>query len=104
MIDGPLPGGLAEYLDDVFLGSIVEKLDIGLVEDVPRKRGRPKKHQSNRERVAEQRQRAREQKLKVLAEQIRLNSPDTVGEVDCEGKEGRRPGVENGGRPVPKIV
>ena len=52
MIDGPLPGGLAEYLDDVFLGSIVEKLDIGLVEDVPRKRGRPKKHQSNRERVA----------------------------------------------------
>jgi hypothetical protein len=57
--------GLAEYLHDVFSGSKVEKLDIGLVEDVPRKRGRPGKHQSNRERVAQQRQRAREQKLKV---------------------------------------
>ena len=88
--------GLAEYLQDVFPGSRVEKLDIGLVEDVPRMRGRPGKHQSNRERVAQQRQRAREQKLKVLAEQIRLNSPDTVGGEDW-GKEGRGRGVENGG-------
>ena len=88
--------GLAEYLQDAFPGSKVEKLDIGLVEDVPRKRGRPGKHQSNRERVAQQRQRAREQKLKVLAEQIRLNSPDTIGGVDW-GKGGGRPGVENGG-------
>jgi hypothetical protein len=89
--------GLAEYLHDVFSGSKVEKLDIGLVEDVPRKRGRPGKHQSNRERVAQQRQRAREQKLKVFAEQIRLNSPDTIGGEDCEGKGGWRLGVENGG-------
>ena len=37
--------GLAEYLHDVFPGSKVEKLDIGLVEDAPRKRGRPGKHQ-----------------------------------------------------------
>ena len=87
---------LAEYLQDAFPGSRVEKLDIGLVEDVPRMRGRPRKHQSNRERVAQQRQRAREQKLKVLAEQIRLNSPDTVGGEDW-GKEGRGRGVENGG-------
>jgi len=88
--------GLAEYLEDAFPGSRVEKLDIGLVEDVPRKRGRPGKHQSNRERVAQQRQRAREQKLKVLAEQIRLNSQDTVGGEDW-GRNGGRPGVENGG-------
>jgi hypothetical protein len=88
--------GLAEYLHDVFPGSRIEKLDIGLVEDVPRKRGRPGKHQSNRERVAQQRQRAREQKLKVFAEQIRLNSPDTVGGEDW-GRNGGRPGPENGG-------
>ena len=56
----------------------------------------PGQHQSNRERVAQQRQRAREQKLKVLAEQIRLNSPDTMGGVDW-GKGGGRPGGENGG-------
>jgi hypothetical protein len=86
--------GLAEYLQDAFPGSRVEKLDIGLVEDVPRKRGRPGKHQSNRERVAQQRHRAREQKLKVLAEQIRLNSPDTVGREDWE---------RNGGGPVLKM-
>jgi hypothetical protein len=88
--------GLAEYLHDVFLGSRVEKLDIGLIDEVSKKRGRPKRHQSNRERVAQQRQRAREQKLKVFAEQIRLNSPDTLGQEDW-GKGGWRPGVENGG-------
>jgi hypothetical protein len=88
--------GLAEYLHDVFLGSRVEKLDIGLIDEVSKRRGRPKRHQSNRERVAQQRQRARERKLKVLAEQIRLNSPDTVGGEDW-GKGGWRPGVENGG-------
>jgi hypothetical protein len=71
--------GLAEYLHDVFPGSKVEKLDLGLIDEVSKRRGRPKRHQSNRERVAQQRQRAREQKLKVLAEQIRLNSQDTVG-------------------------
>ena len=35
--------GLAEYLHNAFPGSRVEKLDIGLVEDVPRRRGRPRK-------------------------------------------------------------
>jgi hypothetical protein len=38
----------------------------------------------------------REQKLKVLAEQLRLNSPDTMGGEDW-GKGGGRPGPENGG-------
>jgi hypothetical protein len=88
--------GLAEYLHDVFLGSRVEKLDIGLIDEVSKRRGRPKRHQSNRERVAQQRQRARAQKLKVFAEQIRLNSPDTLGQEDW-GEGGWRPGVENGG-------
>jgi hypothetical protein len=82
--------GLAEYLHDVFSGSKVEKLDIGLIDEVSKRRGRPKRHQSNRERVAQQRQRAREQKLKVLAEQIRLNSQDTIGGVDW-GKGGEVP-------------
>jgi hypothetical protein len=88
--------GLAEYLQDVFPGSKVEKLDIGLIDEVSNRRGRPRKHQSNRERVAQQRQRAREQKLKVLAEQIRLNSQDTVGGEDWGGNGGR-PGAVNGG-------
>jgi hypothetical protein len=88
--------GLADYLQDAFPGSRVEKLDIGLINELSKRRGRPRKHQSNRERVAQQRQRAREQKLKVLGEQIRLNSPDTVGREDW-GEEGGKPGVENGG-------
>jgi hypothetical protein len=92
--------GLAEYLHDVFPGSRIEKLDIGLVEDVPKRRGRPRKHRSNRERLIQQRRKARERKLKVLADQLRLNSPDTVEKKDCGGDCGKEVGrfcPENGG-------
>ena len=83
--------GLAEYLHDIFPGSGIQKLDIGLVENEPKRRGRPRKHNSNPERLARQRQKARERKVQAWAEQIRLNSQDTGGAEDCR-KRG-----ENGG-------
>ena len=96
--------GLAEYLHDVFPGSEVNKLDIGLAEDAPRRRGRPGKHHSNQERLAQQRQKAREHKMQVWAEQLRLNSPDAIGEEDwrrngriSRGSSGGTSQTENGG-------
>jgi hypothetical protein len=62
-----------------------------------KRRGRPRKHHSNRERLAQQRQKAREHKLQVLAEQLRLNSPDAIGEEDWRGN-GRRSQGDNGAR------
>jgi hypothetical protein len=83
---------LAEYLQEMLPGSKVEKLDIGISDDAPKKCGRRRKHKSNRERVAQQRQRAREEKLRLLAAQWRLNSPDTYEddwEKENENEEGR---------------
>ena len=71
----------------------VEKLDIGLVENVAKRRGRPRKYQSNPERVAQQRQKAREQKIKIWAEQLRPNSQDTSGEDDCRKRGLKMRGV-----------
>jgi hypothetical protein len=70
---------LAEYLHEVLPGSKLEKLDIGLVEQVRRKSGRPRKHATNRERVAAQRQKAKETKLQVLKDQFQLRMQDTNG-------------------------
>jgi hypothetical protein len=69
---------LAEYLHDLLPGSKLEKLDIGLVEQPPKKPGRPRKHATNRERVATQRQKAKEKKLQLLADQFRLRAQDTT--------------------------
>jgi len=90
--------GLAEYLHDIFLGSRIQKLDIGLVGDVAKNRGRPRKHHSNLERVAQQRQQARERKIQIWAKQLRLNSQDTIGEEDCRkrGENGEGSRAENG--------
>ena len=41
------------------------------------RRGRPRKHATNRERVAAQRQKAKETKLQLLADQFRLRAQDT---------------------------
>ena len=68
---------LAEYLHEVLPGSKLEKLDIGLVEQPPKKPGRPRKHATNRERVAAQRQKAKDKKLQLLADQFRLRVQDT---------------------------
>jgi hypothetical protein len=84
--------GAAEYLQDIFPGCTVKKLDIGLVDDVQKRRGRPRRHDSNRERVARQRQEKRERKLKLLAEQFRLNLPDMGEQEDCVVGAGERGG------------
>ena len=42
-----------------------------------KKPGRSKKHATNRERVAAQRQKAKEQKLQLLTDQLRLRMQDT---------------------------
>jgi hypothetical protein len=79
--------GLADYLHNLFPRSRIQKLDIGLEETPPRKPGRTKRHHSNRDRVAAQRQKATEERCRVLAEQIRLNFwPDTVTKEDCGGR------------------
>ena len=68
---------LAEYSHEVLPGSKLEKLDIGLVEQTPKKPGRPRKHATNRPRVAAQRQEVKEKKLQLLADQLRLRAQDT---------------------------
>jgi hypothetical protein len=68
---------LAEYLHEIVPGSKLEKLDIGLVEQTPKKPGRPRKHATNREKVAKQRQKAKEKKLQLLADQFQLRMQDT---------------------------
>ena len=68
---------LAEYLHEVLPGSKLAKLDIGLVEHPPKKPGRPSKHATNRDRVAAQRQKAKDKKLQLLADQFRLRVQDT---------------------------
>ena len=77
----------AEYLHNAFPGSTVEKLDIGLNEQLSPRRGRPRKHNSNKERVAAQRQKAREDKMKLLTEQLGLNAPDAFEKDGCWGAE-----------------
>ena len=68
---------LAEYLQEVLPGAKLEKLDIGLIEQPPKTPGRPRKHATNRERVAAQRQKAKEKKLQLLADQFQLRAQDT---------------------------
>jgi hypothetical protein len=68
---------LAEYLHEILPGSKLEKLDIGLVEQPPKNPGRPRKHATNREKVAKQRQKAKGKKLQLLADQFQLRMQDT---------------------------
>jgi hypothetical protein len=86
LLDHQVPDwSLAAYLQEILSGSKVERLDIGIVDEARKKRGRCRKHKSNRERVAKQRQRAREEKLRLLAAQLGLNAPDTNGKnLDLE--------------------
>jgi hypothetical protein len=79
---------LAEYLHEKIYGSKLEKYDIGLIEQ-PRKRpGRPQRHSTNRERVAAQRQVAKEKQIQLLADQFRLRMQDRdVGNWVDDGEE-----------------
>jgi hypothetical protein len=78
---------LAEYLHEMLPGSKLEKLDIGLVEGSAKKPGRPKKHATNRERVAAQRQKAKEKQIQLLADQVWLRAQDT-NEGNWEEEDG----------------
>src|SRR5262249_14001608 len=68
---------LAEYLHENLPGSKLVKIDIGLIEHLPKKPGRPKRHSTNRERVAAQRQAAKEKQIQILADQFRLRMQDS---------------------------
>jgi hypothetical protein len=85
---------LAEYLHEMLPGSKLEKLDIGLVEQPLLRRGRPRNHATNRERVAQQRHKAKEKKLQLLAGQFRLRVQDT-NERNWEKEENGRSCAEN---------
>jgi hypothetical protein len=86
---------LAEYLESKFPGSRLEKINIGIDEVTITTFGRPRKHQSNRERVAEQRRKAQEKRIQVLNDQIQLKN--------CQDSLAARCG-ENGSRSRAKSV
>ena len=72
---------LAEYLQSKFPGSQIEKIDIGIDEVMTSTFGRPRKHRSNRERVAEQRKKAQDKRIQVLNDQ--LQSEKSPGSFGC---------------------
>jgi hypothetical protein len=62
--------GLAEYLHELFPGSRLGRLDVGIQIITRKKTGRPGKYRSNRERVAAQRQKSKQKKLQILLDQL----------------------------------
>jgi hypothetical protein len=79
---------LAEYLHENLPGSELVKMDIGLVETPRKKPGRPKRHATNGERVAAQRQVAKEKQIQILADQFRLRMQDSdEGNWDDEERD-----------------
>src|SRR6516165_2383349 len=78
---------LAEYLHENLPGSELVKMDIGLVETPRKKPGRPKRHATNGERVAAQRQVAKEKQIQILADQFRLRMQDS-DEGNWDDEEG----------------
>jgi hypothetical protein len=66
---------LADYLHHQFSDSKLEKMEIGIT-DEPKPTGRPRKHNSDREKAAIQRQKAKERRIQILKEHLRLNSQD----------------------------
>jgi hypothetical protein len=88
---------LAEYLHEVLPGSKLEKLDIGLVERPRKNSGRPRKHATNRQRVAAQRHKAKETKLQLLEDQFRLRMQDTNGknwDLEADGRSCAETGIK----------
>ena len=63
---------LAEYLHRIFPGSKIERLNVGLPEVEAKKPGRPRRHKSNRDRVAEWRRKDKEKRVEILAGLFRL--------------------------------
>jgi hypothetical protein len=79
--------GAAEYLQKLLPGSRIERLDIGLPADhcCPKESGRPRKHTSDRERVAAHRQKQREKRMQMLEELINLTAQYDTGKGSWEG-------------------
>jgi hypothetical protein len=78
---------VAEYLHVNLPGSKLVKIDIGLEQPQKRPR-RPKRHATNRERVAAQRQVAKEKQIQMLADQFRLRMQDSdEGNWDDEERD-----------------
>jgi hypothetical protein len=71
--------GLAEYLHELFPGSKIEHLDIGLPEVLTKRPGRRRRHLSGRARAADFRRMGREKKLRMLNEQVILNADQRQG-------------------------
>ena len=84
--------GLAQYLNHLFPESRIERLDAGIPEIVTNATGRPRKHQSNRERVAAQRRSAINKKIDLLNQLFALqqNRQDTLRENWDNGKVASR--------------
>jgi hypothetical protein len=78
---------LAEYLHHLFPGSRLEPLDVGLPEEIKPKPGRPRKHGSGKERVAEHRRRDREKQIEMLNGLLALRAPDANGPGRCKEDE-----------------
>lgn len=84
---------LAEYLHEQFPGSKIEKIEVGII-DEPKRIGRPRRHYSDKEKAAAQRQRARERQIELFKAHLRLNSQDN--EKTACGKEWGESRIENG--------
>jgi hypothetical protein len=97
--------GAAEHLHERFPCSRIHKVDAGVVDDVrPRKVGRPRKHHSNKDRLAEQRAKAKAEQLKILSDVLSLGFRQDASRRDCCGEEGERKGqdlrAEKGIKPI----
>jgi hypothetical protein len=64
----------AEYLKSKFPGSTIEHLDIGIEETLSKMPGRPRRYWTNAERVAEQRKRAKEKRLRLMSNLFSLKN------------------------------
>jgi hypothetical protein len=86
--------GLAEYLQVRLPGSQIHRLEAGIVEDdKPRRVGRPRKYQSNKDRVAEQRAKAKAERVRVLNDLISSRLAQNPGKGEgCgpKGEEGKK--------------
>jgi hypothetical protein len=80
----------AEYLQSKFPGSRIEQLNIGIGAIGTKRIGRPRKHASNAARVAAQRQKTQDSKLRILREQMSLQiRQDPMGECWGNGSNTR---------------
>ena len=77
----------AEYLHKLLPGSRIERLDVGLPSDhcCPKQGGRPRKHPSDRDRVAAHRQKQKEKKQQMMKDLGKLSAQYATGEEGIEG-------------------